>query len=107
MLVHNTNTHAPNTIVAVKTDKQEVIGRVVNQRSGDEIVLKTPLVIQPIQDHSGALHIAFMPFVMTADDDEAFVFNGQIFIPRQDVRDGYIKQTSNLVLPDSKLILPN
>ncbi len=92
-------------IAAVKTERFEVIGKVGSVTDGS-VSLILPLVVQPMQGGDGSLHMGFVPYAMTAEDDQAFSFTGDIFSPRKAVKDGYLKQTSSLVLPESGLILP-
>lgn len=95
-------------IAVVKTTTgAEIIGRVAEMRAEDGFVkLKQPLIVQPMQDQQGNLHLTMMPYSLTCEDSQTFQFTGEIFRPREDVKKGYMSQTSSLELPENNIILP-
>ena len=97
-----------NDIVVVRTSSGEVIGKVAKDQTIKNIAhLRLPLIVQPVQDNKGNLNISFFPYSLTAMDDEIFEVEGDVFKPRKEISDIYVRQTSSLELPaESGIILP-
>ncbi len=94
-------------VVVVRTTSGEIIGKVAKEQTNKKSAsLRLPLIVQPVQDQSGALNISFFPYSLTATDDEVFTIDGDVFKPRKEISDIYVRQTSSLELPESGLILP-
>jgi hypothetical protein len=111
MLIEKKKQLSVNDVVVLKlTSGTEIVARLVNNHDGDNIwSITKPLVAQPHYDETG-IGLSFIPFSLTARDDEEFTFamDRLILTPylaNDQVKQTYLQSTSSLSLPPvSKLI---
>jgi hypothetical protein len=90
-------------VLKVRDFEGEVIGRVVTYDDHQNIKIVKPLVAHVVQQQGG-IGLAFMPFSLSARDEQEFVFDltelmVTPFLARDEVKSTYLEQTTSLQLP--------
>lgn len=111
MLIEKKKKLSANDVVVLKlTSGTEIVARLVNNPDGETMwTIAKPLVAQPHYDETG-IGLSFIPFSLTAREDEEFTFTMDRLILRpylanDQVKQTYLQSTSSLALPPvNKLI---
>ena len=104
---------SPNDIVGIKlVSNEELVAKFVGENS-THVTISKPLILSlTMTDNSGRPNIQMFPFFMLGAEDDVSVSLRKDHIiamvkSRDDVKNGYIRNTSGLVMPgqnDSNLI---
>lgn len=105
LIQKSTLTKGDVVVVKLNNHPVEIVARLEEDftSTSTEIVMRRPLEAHLVQSQSG-VGIAFMPFSMTARDDQLFRFaTANLLVPpfpaRDEVGKSYIEQTTSLKMP--------
>lgn len=110
MLIKKNKFESNDVIVLKLNSGTEVVARFVSRDASNcSWTITKPLVAQPVKDEDG-IALAFMPFSLTACEDEEFTFAADRLIlapyrANDQVKNSYTQNTSSIQLPPTPKLI--